>query len=156
MRRATLGEFQHEIGSRMGQGDLVGAAAAAARCRAAWPGAAAGWLLGSIAALMADDKKTALALVEARLAVDGTDVQCLLQKAECLLALNDRSGAIRTAEAAAANAGRLLAALDGVGEFLFHAGDYRGSLALYDRAVAAAPTDPIVRHWHCRRVPPSL
>ena len=52
MSSPTLADFQYEIGARMGRGDLAGAARVAAGCRAAWPSDRAGWLLGSIAALL--------------------------------------------------------------------------------------------------------
>jgi len=140
----TLSEFQHEIGARMGRRDLAGAAAAAADCRAAWPSDAAGWLLGSIVALLTDDKEGALALIDQWLTVDPLNVQCLLQRAECLLALGDREGSLAAA-AAAANHARETMSLDAVGEFLFHAGEYRSALGTYDRAVAAAPSNPALR-----------
>src|SRR4029077_21140787 len=87
MATPSLPDFQYEINTRMARGEWPAAAAAAAGCRAAWPADPAGWLLGSIVALFADQKDTALALMEERLATDPSDVQCLLQKAECLLAL---------------------------------------------------------------------
>ncbi|MGO8829227.1 MAG: sulfotransferase [Steroidobacteraceae bacterium] len=145
MSSPTLPQFEQDIGARIGRGDLAGAAAAAAGCRAAWPSDRAGWLFGSIAALLDDKKEWALALVEERLAADPTDAQCLLQKAECLLALGNRAESLKAADAAAAATIENAAALDGVGEFLAHVGDYRRALAIYDRAVAAAPGEPTVR-----------
>jgi tetratricopeptide (TPR) repeat protein len=145
MTSRTLTDFQHEIGSRMDRGDFRGAAAAAAGCRAAWPSESAGWLLGSIAALMAENPQTALTLIDERLAMDPDDSQCWLQKAECLLSLGDRAGSLAAADAAAVHAGTLSMSLDAIGEFLFHANEYRRALAVYDRAVAAAPGDPIIR-----------
>jgi len=144
MSSPTLSHFQYEIGARMARGDLAGAAQVAAGCRSAWPANRAGWLLGSIAALLADKKDIALALVEERLAADPKDVQCLLQKAECLLALGVRADALAVAGAAAADANDI-AALDAVGDFLVEAGEHQRALPIYDRAVAAAPQDPTVR-----------
>ncbi len=145
MSTPTVPQFEHEIGERIGRGDLAGAEAAAAGCRAAWPSERAGWLFGSIAALLEDKKELALALVEERLAADTGDAQCLLQKAECLLALGNRDESLRAADAAAAGTIENAAALDAVGEFMAHAGDYRRALVIYDRAVAAAPGEPTVR-----------
>jgi tetratricopeptide (TPR) repeat protein len=125
----------------MARGDWAAASAAAAGCRAAWPAAAAGWLLGSIAALFADNKETALVLIEERLAVDADDVQCLLQKAECLRALGRRDDALIAAEAAALHAKNETAALDAVATFFVYAAEHARALQLYDRAVAAAPQD---------------
>jgi tetratricopeptide (TPR) repeat protein len=145
MPTPTLSEFEFEIGARIGRGDWSGAAAAAAGCRVAWPSERAGWLLGSIAALFADQKETALTLVQERLASNPDDVQCLLQQAECLLALGRRAAAIAAADAAAVCAGKIAAALDAVGEFLVHADEHRRALEIYDRAVEAAPHDPSIR-----------
>jgi tetratricopeptide (TPR) repeat protein len=144
MSSPTLSDFQHEIGARMARGDLAGAAQVAAGCRAAWPANRAGWLLGSIAALLEDKKDSALALVEERLAIDPKDVQCLLQKAECLLALGASAEALAAADAAAANADEI-PGLDAVGDFLVEAGEHRRALPIYDRAVAAAPQNPTIR-----------
>jgi tetratricopeptide (TPR) repeat protein len=140
----TLPHFEYEIGAHMGRGDLASAARVAAGCRLAWPSDRAGWLLGSIAALLEEKGEVALALIEERLATDPEDVQCLLQKAECLLALGARTEALATADAAAASAVEV-AALDTLGEFLAHAGDHRRALEIYDRAVDAAPKDPTMR-----------
>jgi tetratricopeptide (TPR) repeat protein len=141
MATPSLPEFQFEIGARMGRGDWGGAAAAAAGCRAAWPADSAGWLLGSIAALFADKKETALALVEERLVTDPSDVQCLLQKAECLLALGRRAEAIACADEAALNAAkdRNAVALDAVGTFLVYAAAHSRALEIYNQAVDADP-----------------
>jgi tetratricopeptide (TPR) repeat protein len=144
MSSPTLPDFQHEIGARMGRGDLAGAAQVAAGCRAAWPSDRAGWLLGSIAALLEGKGEVALTLVEQRLAVDPKDMQCLLQKAECLLALGARVAALAAADAAVESTASI-AALDAVGEFLAHAGEHGRALEIYDRAVAAAPKDPTMR-----------
>jgi tetratricopeptide (TPR) repeat protein len=141
----TLPEFEHEIGSCMARGDLAGAATVAAQCRAAWPTHPAGWLLGSIVALLAEDKPAALALIDERLTRDPRNVQCLLQKAECLLALGERAAAFAAADAAADAAPDIPAVLDAIAEFLIHAGEHERALKLYDRAAAAAPREPAVR-----------
>jgi tetratricopeptide (TPR) repeat protein len=124
MATPSLPDFQFEIGARMARGDWAAAAAAAAGCRQAWPGDSAGWLLGSIAALFADKKDMALALMEERLATDPGDVQCLLQKAECLLALGRRGEALSTASEAADAAADSPPALDAVGTFLVYAAEH--------------------------------
>lgn len=142
LRSASLNEFQYEIGTRLGRGDLAGAAAVAAACRRAWPEDSAGWLLGSIAALLSDDKTTALALIEDRLGTAAGDIQCLIQKAECLLALGRRADALGTAAAAAGIAADTPPALDAIGEFLVHAGEHGKALEVYDLALAQAPDDP--------------
>jgi tetratricopeptide (TPR) repeat protein len=144
MRSPSLADFQYEIGARLGRRDLAGAAQVAVQCRAACPSDRAGWLFGSIAALLDDKKEVALALIDERLAADPADSQCLLQRAECLLALGARADALAAADAAAQNA-RDIPALDAVGEFLAHAGDYRRALEVYDRAVASAPRHPSMR-----------
>jgi tetratricopeptide (TPR) repeat protein len=142
MATPSLPDFQFEIGACMARGDLAAAAAAAAGCRRAWPADSAGWLLGSIAALLADKKEMALALMEERLAIDPGDVQCLLQKAECLLALGRRAEALSSADAAAGRASGDTQALEAVGTFLVYAAAHSRALELYNQAVDAAPQDP--------------
>ena len=145
MSSRTLPEFEREISERMQRRDWPGATAAAAACRAAWPDQPTGWLLGSIVALLADQKEAALGLVEEYLATHPGLVQCLLQKAECLWALGQRSAALAAAAEAGTGAAETPAALDAVGEFLVYANAHRGALAIYDRAVAAASADPPLR-----------
>jgi tetratricopeptide (TPR) repeat protein len=97
-------------------------------------------LLGSIAALLADQKEMALALMEERLTIDATDVQCLLQKAECLLALGRRAEALSVANDVAAHAAGT-AVLDALGTFLVYAAEHARALEIYDRAAAADPNN---------------
>jgi tetratricopeptide (TPR) repeat protein len=139
MTSPSLADFQREIAARMDRGDWPAAAAAAAACRQAWPAERAGWLAGSFVALLADQKEAALQLVEERLATEPTDLECLLQQAECLFALGRRADALAAAEAAAASAGTIPAALDAIGEFLAHAHEHQRALGIYDQAIAAAP-----------------
>ena len=61
----SVGEFQREITLRMTRGEWAAAAEAAATCRAAWPSASAGWLLGSFVALAAGENEEALRVSEA-------------------------------------------------------------------------------------------
>jgi tetratricopeptide (TPR) repeat protein len=143
MKRPTIADFQREFGFRLDRSDIAGASDVAAQCRAAWPANRAGWLLGSIAALLDDHKDFALALIDEQLARAPQDVQCLLQKAECLLALGNRHAALDAAGSAAC--GTDLVTLDALGEFLVHAGEHSQALNVYDRAVAAAPGDPTLR-----------
>jgi tetratricopeptide (TPR) repeat protein len=141
----TLLYYQHEIGSRLNSGDLAGAAALAAECRKDWPSDRAGWLFGSITALLEGNPKLSLALVEEHLTADPADTQCLLQKAECLLALGNGAAALAAAAAAAATTNDGPAALDAIGEFMVHAGEHRRALEIYHRAVASSPTHPTLR-----------
>jgi len=141
MTKRTSPELQYEIGASIARRDFTAAAASAALCRATWPEDGAGWLFGSIVALLANDKVTALSLIDERLASAPADVQCLLQKAECLLALGRRQAALDAADSAATSAGRDSAALDAVGEFFVHAGVHDGALAIYNKALTTAPND---------------
>jgi tetratricopeptide (TPR) repeat protein len=143
MSSPTLADFNYQIGARLARGDWEGAGAVATACRAAWPADPSGWLLGSMAALFADQKEKALALIEEPLIADPGNVQCLIQKAECLLALGHRERSMAAAEAAAA-ATQLPEALDAVGTFLAYAHDHALALQIYDRAVAVAPQDPSI------------
>jgi tetratricopeptide (TPR) repeat protein len=139
---SSVADFEREIGARLGQGDVTGAASVAEACRQKWPEASPGWLLGSIVALLQSDRETALSLVEERLRVQPNDVQCLLQKAECLLSFGDRAGALGAADAAVAASDDIQATLDAVAEFFKQAREYERAIALYDRALARAPRDP--------------
>jgi len=94
MTNSSLPQYQHEIGSRLARRDWAGAAMLAGECRLHWPGSADGWLLGSMAALFADQQEQALALVDERLSIDAADTPCLIQKVECLFALGRRADAI--------------------------------------------------------------
>lgn len=141
MNNPSLPQFEHEIGARLGRGDLAGAAAAAADCRRAWPSNAAGWLFGSIAMLLAGEKTAALDLVEERLNTEPGDIQCLIQKAECLFALGRRPQAMEAIVTATARASDSAPALDAIGEFLVHAGDHAQALDIYDRVLALDRND---------------
>jgi tetratricopeptide (TPR) repeat protein len=137
----SVAAFEQEIGAHLSKGDLASAGSAANACREAWPSAPAGWLLGSIIALFAGDPRTGLQLIEEPLGVWPTHAQCLLQKAECLLALRDRSTALAAAEAAAAHSQDVPESLEAVGEFMIQAGEQRRALPLYDRAMMLAESD---------------
>jgi len=137
--------FEQEIGSHLSRGDLAAAAAAAAACREAWPKAKAGWLLGSIVALMIKDHETALALIEERLRSDPADAQCLLQKAECLLALGERAAAVAAADAAVAHAAGVAVALDAIAEFFGHADEHGRALKVLELALAGPVADRNMR-----------
>lgn len=141
MPTPTLAEFEYEIGARMARSDFMGAAGAAAGCRAAWPKDRAGWLLGSFAELCGGNRETALALIEECVATDPANVQFLLQLAECLMSLGRRQESLAAAMAAAYSQRADLAAFDIVGQFLINARENERALTIYDRAVAAAPTD---------------
>ena len=144
MNTPSVVAFEQEIGGHLGKGDLAAAASAAKACREAWPSVPAGWLMGSIIALFAGDPRTALRLIEEPLRTRPTHAQCLLQKAECLLALGDRGLALVAAEAAAADAGDV-PELEGVGEFMIQAGEQRRALPLFDRALNLMPNDREMR-----------
>jgi tetratricopeptide (TPR) repeat protein len=142
MSRPSAAALEQEIGSHLSRGDLPAAAAAAAACREAWPKARAGWLLGSIIALMQTDCETALALVEEPLRSDPADVQCLLQKAECLLALGEHDAAVSAADAAVAHSPQDARSLDALAEFFGQAGEHRRALQALELALAGPVTDP--------------
>jgi tetratricopeptide (TPR) repeat protein len=141
MRAQTLAELQMEVGGHLSRGDFAAASAAAAQCRTDWPEAAAGWLLGSFAALFGQRKEEALALVEQFLAAHPGHFECLLQRTECLFALGRRADALAAAAAAAAVGASAAAALDAVGEALVNAGEHARAREIYERALAVAGND---------------
>jgi hypothetical protein len=127
------------MGARIGRADWDGASQIAAACRAAWPNDASGWLFGSLAALLAGDPQEALRLSDERLGQDPANVQCLLQRAESLLALGRRDAAL----AAGADAGRHAdgngAALEALAGFYVQAEAHTSAVEVLDRALAASP-----------------
>lgn len=139
MATPSVTEFEREISARLGRQDFIGAGLAAGGCRSAWPSAKAGWVLGSIAALCLDEKDNALALIDQCLAAHPGDVQCLLQRAECLLALGRRADALQAVLAATGDEVTDPIALDAAGHLLVNMQEHPRALALYDRAVSAAP-----------------
>lgn len=147
MSSPSVAQFEFEIGARMSRGDWAGATHIARACREAWPAAASGWLFGSMAALFTDQRHAALALIEEGIARDPANVQCLIQQAECHLALGNREQSLAAADAASA-ATRDPRALDAIGVFFAMADDYPRALEAYSRALAVAPDDCAMRVKH--------
>jgi tetratricopeptide (TPR) repeat protein len=145
MSTPSVPHFERQFGERLSQRDWPGATETAAACRAAWPREPSGWVLGSVVALLTDNRAGALALVEKYLASSPRNVQCLVQKTECLLALGERAAALAAAREAADAAGEQPAALDAIGHVLVSANAHQEALGLYHRAVASAPRDPELR-----------
>ncbi|MGA7537627.1 MAG: sulfotransferase [Steroidobacteraceae bacterium] len=145
MSAPSVAAFEQQIGAQLGKGDLVAASSAARACRGAWPSAPAGWLLGSIIALLAGDPPTALRLIEESLTTWPGNAQCLLQRAECLLALGERSAALSAAQAAAAHAADVFESLRAAGEFMMEIGELHTALPLLDRAMTLVPDDREIR-----------
>ena len=139
MSQPSLAQYQHEIGARLSRGDLTGASGLAAECRKLWPANSDGWLLGSMAALFADRKELALALVDQWLATHPDDTRCWIQKAECAFALGRRDQAIAAAATAAESAPDDSEALEAIGDFLAFAQEHERAVQHYDRAIGAAP-----------------
>jgi tetratricopeptide (TPR) repeat protein len=145
MSTPSVAAFEQEIGALLGKGDLAAAASAARVCRQAWPSRPAGWLLGSIIALLAGDPPTALRLIEEALDTRPTHPQCLLQKAECLFALGERSAALSAAEAAAEQGADVPESLKAIGEFMMQTGELRRALPLLEHALKVTSNDPAMR-----------
>ncbi|MGH7108672.1 MAG: tetratricopeptide repeat protein, partial [Acetobacteraceae bacterium] len=148
----ALAAFEKEIVARLRSGDLTGAAARAAECRAARPEARAGWHLGSVSELLAGQPDRALALADEWLRRHPADAEGLLQRAKCHFARGDHRAAMAAASAAM-DASAIPELLDAIGEFLFHAAEYPLALRAYDRALGIRTDDPHLRakrgvmHW---------
>jgi tetratricopeptide (TPR) repeat protein len=142
MSTPSVAAFEQEIGAHLGRGDIVSAASAARACREAWPSSPAGWLLGSIIALLAGDPGTALRLIDEALTTRPGNSQCLLQRAECLLAVGERSAALSAAEAAAEHAGDVPESLKAIAEFMIQTGELRRAVPLLDRAMTVLDGEP--------------
>jgi Sulfotransferase family len=140
MSSPSVDQFEYQIGACMSRGDWSGAENIARACREAWPKFASGWLFGSMAALFTDQRQAALFLIEEGLAREPQSVQCLIQQAECHLALGNREQSLAAADAATA-ATRDPAAFDAIGTFFAMADDYSRALNVYSRAVDVAPGD---------------
>ncbi len=136
----SITTFEQDINARLRAGDLPGAAAAAAACRAALPEARAGWYFGSVAALLAGRTEEAQSLADQWLQGHPGDPEGLLQCAECHLARGDRAAAMAAA-AAAIEASTAPEVWDAIGTFLFHAAEYPLAVTAYDRALTARPAD---------------
>lgn len=145
MTNPSLDSFGQQIAGSVNCGDLATAAAAAAACRKAWPADRAGWLAGSFVALLGNNKGYALQLVEERLVIEPTDLQCLVQKAECLFELGRRADALETVVTAANSSGINVEALDAIGECLAHAREHHRALDIYNRAIELASGDTTLR-----------
>jgi tetratricopeptide (TPR) repeat protein len=126
----------------MARTDWQTAAALAKRLRTNSPASAAGWLHGSVIALIGGDKTTAIQLVREFLAIDPTNIRCLLQEAECLLALGQGPEAIDATERARAQAASNAPALQAIGEVLVAASAHTAGLAAFTEGLAVAPDDP--------------
>ena len=148
MRRVislSQSELEKQVSEHLARGDVGAAAAAAGQCRENWPTATAGWLLGSIVALLSGDRDEALALINEYLRIRPDDAQCLLQKAECLLARNERAAALEAAESAATHSKEIPASLEAIGEFLSQAGEHARAVEIYDRALECEQRNPVRR-----------
>jgi tetratricopeptide (TPR) repeat protein len=139
MPTPSLSDYQQAIVAHMNRQDWASAATTAASCRSAWPNDRTGWLLGSFVALLADNKDAALALMDERLRHDPADLQCLIQQAECLLALGRAGDALAAAERAVPSAQAIPDALDAIASFLVHANAPSRARELYDDALGLAP-----------------
>ncbi|MEI6720887.1 MAG: sulfotransferase [Betaproteobacteria bacterium] len=144
----SIFEFQRQVGEEMASGDWRAATRTAQQCRATHPSDPVGWLLGSFAALSANEKEEALRLAEAGLVIDPNEFQCGLQRAEALLALGRRSDAVEATHSAVNRVGDIPAALDAAGTFFVHASEQEQALQMFDRAVAVAPQE---RRYRARR-----
>ena len=139
MPTPSLHDYQQAIVAHMNRQDWASAATTTASCRKAWPDDRTGWLLGSFVALLADKKDAALALMDERLRLDPSDLQCLIQQAECLLALGRADEALAAAERAAVSAQGIPDALDAIAAFLVHANAPSRARELYDSALVLTP-----------------
>ncbi len=144
----SIVDFQRRAGEEMTAGNWQAAARTARQCRETHPSNPVGWLLGSFAALSANEKEEALRLAEAGLVIDPNDFQCGLQRAEALLALGRRGDAVEATQTAVTRVGDIPAALDAAGTFLVHASEHELALRMFDRAVTVAPQE---RRYRARR-----
>ena len=85
---------------------------------------------------------TALDAIDRALAKEPANIQFLMRRAQCLLALHQRRDALEAADAVERCNPTDPVIWDAVGTVRSYAGDQRGALAAYDRAVELAPQQP--------------
>jgi tetratricopeptide (TPR) repeat protein len=141
----TFAALQQNLQLAAQQKDWVEAQAIAQRAREQFPNESMGFLSGSFIALMNDDKRTALDLVDHWLANHPKDVACRIQRCECLWGLNQTETAIEECQLLASESPEDPAALAACADFLTFARESRRALALYDQVLAKAPQ--IALHW---------
>jgi tetratricopeptide (TPR) repeat protein len=84
----------------------------------------------------------ALDAIDRALTIEPVNIQFLMRRAQCLLALNKRRHALDAADAVERCNPTDPAIWDAVGTVRSYASDQRGALAAYDRAVELAPQQP--------------
>ncbi|MFI4866447.1 MAG: tetratricopeptide repeat-containing sulfotransferase family protein [Steroidobacterales bacterium] len=85
----------------------------------------------------------ALGLIERALAIEPGNARLMIQRGQCLLALQRLPQACEAAAAAQRSAAGDAVMLDAIGSLYSHANDQHRALAAYDQAVALAPGNPL-------------
>ncbi len=133
--------LQRQVAQLVRQGNWPAAAHACAQLNQEYPRYAPGWRAGSEVALALGRAGDALQYIERALAIEPRDAHCLMQRAQCLVALDRRVEAAGVAAAARRLAPSNAPLLDAIGTALSRANDHTGALEAYDRALALAPQD---------------
>jgi len=131
-----------EVLRLMRAGDWRAADSACQRLTAQYPKFAAGWFAASHIAMALRSAALALEAIDRAMDVEPENIQFLVQRAQCLLALNRRSEALDVADAVERRAPTDPATWSAIGTVRSYANEQRRALAAYDRAVALAPQDP--------------
>jgi len=130
-----------EISRLMRAGDWAGARGACLSLNARAPQFADGWLAASHIAMALKEPEGALAAIDRAVAIEPSNTRYAIQRAQCLLALGQRTAALAAARAAADSAGKDASAWDAVGTLHSFAADQQGALEAYNRAVALEPEE---------------
>jgi tetratricopeptide (TPR) repeat protein len=126
----------------MQAGDWRAADSACRRLTAQYPKFAAGWFAASHIATALRSAALALDAIDRAMGVEPDNIQFMMHRAQCLLALNRRSEALGVTDAVERRVPADPAIWSAIGTLRSYANDQRRSLAAYDRAVALAPHEP--------------
>jgi len=126
----------------MQAGDWRAADSACRRLMTQFPQFAVGWLSASRIAMALGSAANALDAIDRAMSLEPANVNFMMQRAQCLLALNRPKEASEMADAAERCAPTDPAIWGAVGTLRSYAKDQRRALEAYDRALQLAPRDP--------------
>jgi tetratricopeptide (TPR) repeat protein len=131
-----------EVLRLMQAGEWRAADSACERLTAEYPGFAAGWFAASHIAMAKRSADTALTAIDRAIGLEPDNINFLMHRAQCLLALNRRSDALEATELVESRAPTDPAIWGVIGTVHSYANEQLRAHAAYDRAVELAPRNP--------------